>query len=72
MVTKIVFYILSSKFFRPKSTKSSKFICLVSAESSKSYRNLNKVFSANANLSEGLNHYNQNMRAEVLELLKKA
>lgn len=70
MVTKIVFYILSSKFFRPKSTKSSKFICLVSAESSKSYRN--KVFSANANLSEGLNHYNQNMRAEVLELLKKA
>lgn len=72
MVTKIVFYILSSKFFRPKSTKSSKFICPVSAESSKSYRNLNKVFSANANLSEGLNYYNQDMRAEVLELLKKA
>ena len=39
-VTKIVFYLLSSKFFRPKSTKSSKFICPVSVESSKSYRNL--------------------------------
>ena len=39
-VTKIVFYLLASKFFRPKSTKSSKFICPVSVESSKSYRNL--------------------------------
>ena len=36
-MTKIVFYLLSSKFFRPKSTKSSKFICPVSVESSKSY-----------------------------------
>ena len=38
-VIKIVFYLLSSKFFRTKSTKSSKFICPVSVESSKSYRN---------------------------------
>jgi len=27
---------------------------------------------ANANLSEGLNHYNQDMRAEVFDMLKKA
>ena len=27
---------------------------------------------ANANLSEGLNHYNQEMRAEIFDVLKKA
>lgn len=27
---------------------------------------------ANANLSEGLNHYNQKMRAEIFDVLKKA
>jgi len=27
---------------------------------------------ANANLSEGLNHYNQQMRAEIFDVLKKA
>ena len=27
---------------------------------------------ANANLSEGLNHYNQEMRPEIFDVLKKA
>ena len=50
-MTKIVFYLLSSKFFRPKSTKSSKFICPVSVESSKSYRNFATIINRAVKLS---------------------
>ena len=50
-VTKVVFYLLSSKFFRPKSTKSSKFICPVSVESSKSYRNFATIINRAVKLS---------------------